>query len=82
MRLRKLLLPIVAAFTMSAAGAALAQGTADTYPARPVTVVAAIAAGGPIDLEARLYTPRISQLLGQSFVIDFKPGAAGTIGSG
>jgi tripartite-type tricarboxylate transporter receptor subunit TctC len=43
--------------------------------------VAGIAAGGPIDLEARLYTPRIGALLGQSFVLDFKPGASGTIGA-
>ena len=63
-------------------GQAFAQGSADTYPARPVTVIASIAAGGPIDLEARLYLPRISTLLGQSFVMDFKPGAAGSIGSG
>ena len=63
-------------------GQAVAQGSADPYPARPVTVIASIAAGGPIDLEARLYLPRISTLLGQSFVMDFKPGAAGSIGSG
>lgn len=65
-----------------AAGAPLAMAQpADSYPSRPVMVVAGIAAGGPIDLEARLYTPRISALLGQSFVLDFKPGASGTIGA-
>ncbi len=62
------------------APAAKAQA-ADGYPARPVMVVAGIAAGGPIDLEARLYTPRIGAMLGQSFVLDFKPGASGTIGA-
>jgi tripartite-type tricarboxylate transporter receptor subunit TctC len=43
--------------------------------------VAAIAPGGPIDLESRIYLPRIGSLLKESFVLDFKPGAAGTIGA-
>ena len=59
-----------------------AQGAADNYPNKPVTVVAAIAAGGPIDLEARPYLAKISAMMGQSFVFDFRPGAAGTIGAG
>ena len=53
----------------------------EAFPTRPVMVIAGIAAGGPIDLEARLYTPRLGALLGQSFILDFKPGAAGTIGA-
>ena len=53
----------------------------EAFPSRPVMVIAGIAAGGPIDLEARLYTPRLGVLLGQYFILDFKPGAAGTIGA-
>jgi len=60
---------------------ALAQGAADSYPSRPVTVVAAIAAGGGIDIEARQYLNKLSPMMGQNFVLDFKPGAAGTIGA-
>jgi tripartite-type tricarboxylate transporter receptor subunit TctC len=77
--LRTLACCAAAVSALALPAAALAQ--ADAFPSRPVTVIASIAAGGPIDLEARLYTPRISALLGQSFVLDFKPGAAGTIGS-
>ncbi len=61
---------------------AFAQNVADNYPSRAVTVVAAIAPGGGIDTEARTYVTKVSALLGQSFVLDFKPGAAGTIGAG
>ena len=61
--------------------AALAQGSADTYPTKPVVVVASIAPGGVITQEGRLYTTKMSELMGQQFVMDFKPGAAGTIGS-
>ena len=53
----------------------------DGYPSRPVTVVAAIAPGGPVDIEGRLYMPKLQGLLGQPFVLDFKPGATGTIGA-
>ena len=63
------------------ASAVFAQGTAEAYPSKAVTVVAAIAPGGGIDVEARMYTTRISALMGQQFVLDFKPGAAGTIGA-
>ncbi len=54
---------------------------ADNYPSRPVSVVAAIAPGGGIDIESRQFTSRLAPLLGQPFVLDFKPGAAGTIGA-
>jgi tripartite-type tricarboxylate transporter receptor subunit TctC len=62
-----------------AAPVAIAQSP---YPTRPVVVVAPIAPGGPIDLEARLHTRKMTELLGQSFVLDFKPGAGGSIGNG
>jgi tripartite-type tricarboxylate transporter receptor subunit TctC len=61
---------------------AQAQANVDAYPARPVTIVIALAAGGPADVETRLYTAKLAPLLGQSFVIDFKPGGGGSIGVG
>jgi tripartite-type tricarboxylate transporter receptor subunit TctC len=62
------------------ASLAHAQPT-DNYPSRPVSVVAAIAPGGGIDIESRQFTSRLGPLMGQPFVLDFKPGAAGTIGA-
>jgi len=61
--------------------AALAQGSADNYPSRPVTVIIPFAAGGPTDNEARIYTTKLTETLGQSFVFDFKPGAGNRIGT-
>lgn len=51
------------------------------YPVKPVTVVAAVAPGGPADAEGRLYVSKMQGFLGQAFVLDFKPGATGTIGA-
>ena len=60
--------------------AAISQESTGPYPSRPVTVVAPIAPGGPIDLQARVHVKKMSEVTGQSFVLDFKPGAGGTIG--
>ncbi len=46
---------------------------------KPVTIIIPLAAGGPNDMEARLYTPRLPAILGPQFLIDYKPGASGTI---
>jgi tripartite-type tricarboxylate transporter receptor subunit TctC len=57
--------------------AALAQG----YPNRPVRIVVPFAAGGPADNYARFLSQRLQESLGQSFVIDNKPGGGSVIGT-
>ena len=51
------------------------------YPIRPVRLMVAFAPGGPIDLVARPVSQRLTESLGQSFVIDFKTGGNGIIGT-
>jgi tripartite-type tricarboxylate transporter receptor subunit TctC len=58
------------------AGAA-AQG----YPTKPVRLVVADAAGGAPDQLARLVSQKLSQSLGQQFIVDNRPGAAGALGA-
>ncbi len=62
-------------------GAAVGQGSADGYPSRPVTLILPFSAGGPTELIVRLYATRMSELTGQPFLIDYKPGAGGTLGA-
>jgi tripartite-type tricarboxylate transporter receptor subunit TctC len=50
---------------------------AQTYPARPVNVIVALAAGTGMDTLVRVYTDRLSQSLGQPLVVENRPGSAG-----
>jgi tripartite-type tricarboxylate transporter receptor subunit TctC len=52
---------------------------ADPWPAKPIRVLAGGAAGGPIDIMARVVGQRLSDQLGQSIIIDNRGGAGGTI---
>ena len=51
------------------------------YPARPVRIIAGFTAGGGVDITARLIGQWLAQRLGQSFVIENRPGAGGNIGT-
>jgi tripartite-type tricarboxylate transporter receptor subunit TctC len=53
---------------------------AQTYPARPVRIVVGYPAGGVTDVYARLIGQQLSDRLGQSFLVENRPGAGGTIG--
>jgi tripartite-type tricarboxylate transporter receptor subunit TctC len=66
------------AATLAAAGIAHAQ----TYPARPITVVVPFPAGGPTDAIVRILGERMRVSLGQPLVVEYVTGAAGTIGTG
>ena len=51
------------------------------YPTRPVRFVVGYPAGGATDILARLIGQRLSERLGQQFVIENKPGAGNNIGT-
>jgi tripartite-type tricarboxylate transporter receptor subunit TctC len=53
----------------------------DAYPSRPVHIVVGYTAGGVSDILARLIGQKLSERLGQSFVIDDRPGAASNVGA-
>jgi tripartite-type tricarboxylate transporter receptor subunit TctC len=55
--------------------------SADDYPSRPVRIVAGFAAGGGVDVTARLIGQWLAERLGQSFVIENRTGAGGNVGT-
>src|SRR5438309_2713878 len=63
----------------SGAAALVRPAAAQAYPTRPVHLVEGYGAGSAPDIIARLIGQRLSERLGQPFVIDNKPGASGRI---
>src|SRR5438067_1500865 len=61
--------------------ASAAQVHAQSYPAKPVRFIVPYGTGGGADATARLITPRLSEYLGQTVIVDNRGGAGGNIGS-
>lgn len=71
----------VALALVSLACAATAQD-ATSWPDKPVHIVVPLTAGSATDVMARMVAGRLSEQLGQQFIVENKPGAGGTIGTG
>jgi tripartite-type tricarboxylate transporter receptor subunit TctC len=54
---------------------------ADPYPTKPIKMIVAFSAGGATDVIARIVSQKLSESLGQSVVVDNRPGATGIIGT-
>ncbi len=70
---------VVVTMVMLLGAGLVAAQPADNFPARPVTLVVPYAAGGPADLETRLYAGKLN--LGVPVLVDYKPGAGATVGT-
>jgi tripartite-type tricarboxylate transporter receptor subunit TctC len=79
-RARMLAAACVAAAVQFPAAAHAQKGAEATYPARPVRMVVTSEAGSAPDVLARLIGVRLSESLGQQFVVDNRAGAGGVIG--
>jgi len=55
------------------------NAAAQEYPARAVRILVGYAAGGGMDTIARIVAPKVSEALGQSFVVENRPGASGGV---
>jgi len=72
---RKLALAFTACIGLAAAASAQTA-----YPSRPITIIVPYPPGGNLDVVTRLISPGMSRALGQTIVIDNRPGAGGLIG--
>ena len=60
-------------------GSLAADSRAQTYPAKPVVIVVPFAVGGTADVTARIVAQKLSERMGQQFVVENKPGAGGIV---
>jgi tripartite-type tricarboxylate transporter receptor subunit TctC len=73
---------LFAAATVVASGAYGAPAfAADSYPTKPVRLIVPYSAGGGSDVVARIVGQKLTETLGQTFVIDNRAGAAGMVGT-
>lgn len=72
----RILLAVLISFLLP--GLAEAQ---DRYPSKPVRIISSYAAGGGVDALARILAQRLSERLGQQFVVENRTGGGGTIGA-
>jgi len=58
-----------------------ATASAQSYPTRPVRIVIPLSSGGTTDIPGRIIAQRLSDIFGQQFFVENRPGAGGTIGT-
>jgi len=74
--LRRCLLALTCALAL-----AVPNAWAQSWPARPVKIIVPFASGGPADIYARVIADKLSAALGQSFVVDDRPGGGSIVGT-
>jgi tripartite-type tricarboxylate transporter receptor subunit TctC len=73
---------LIVAAALAVVAAGVPDADAQTYPSRPITLIAPFPAGGPLDSIARVIAEPMREALGQPVVIENVPGAGGNLGVG
>jgi tripartite-type tricarboxylate transporter receptor subunit TctC len=77
MQRRHFIRAAVATALLATGAAAMAQ----TYPSKPVTIVIPFPPGGTLDVVGRMLAQKLGEQMRQTFIVDNRPGGAGTIGA-
>ena len=81
MKISRRNIQIVAAFVAAAPGFVVERAGAQAFPNKVIRVLNPAAPGGNSDIVFRLVSPKMAEILGQQLVLDYRPGAGGTMGA-
>jgi tripartite-type tricarboxylate transporter receptor subunit TctC len=73
--------PLALVLVSACALATIAGAQAQTYPTKSVRIIAPFAPGGGTDFIARVAAAKLSEAMGQQFIVDNRPGAGGSLGA-
>jgi len=76
---RRALMATAAAALLAATGRATAQASSQAFPSKPIKLIVGFAPGGAVDIIARAVAQQITSTLGQTVVVENKPGAGTNI---
>ena len=79
-KVRRLCLAVLSCAAGVAGFAPMGFAQAQSYPVKPITLVVPFPPGGPTDQVARVLAQKLTEQMGQSVIVDNKPGANGNIG--
>ncbi|HSN41666.1 MAG TPA: tripartite tricarboxylate transporter substrate binding protein [Burkholderiales bacterium] len=71
----------VLSFVLAALGIAAQPAIAQNWPTKPVRIIVPFGAGGGTDIQGRLLSKKFYESMGQTFIVDNRPGASGLIGA-
>lgn len=74
-------LPAAALFAFAAHAQTASTGSGQTYPSRPVRIIVPFAPGGTTDIVTRIVGQKLTEMWGQTIVVDNRAGAGGNIGA-
>ena len=73
--------PVAAQTTSTEPVLSLSKGSGQSYPNKPIRIIATFTAGGPVDITARILAQKLTESWGQPVTVENRVGASGTIGT-